>query len=313
MSSNVALETFVKDKLRRIEFLKKLGLLDLNLAWPETVGSSADKVDYIKKNPKSINQMYGESDLSKLPIFQGGFINFGYWSNAISNYKKLTVKQRIEASKEMYRIVGDLAEISKGKSILDIGCGLGYGSEFFSRNYHPKWVIGLDISEAQVDRAKECHVLGINADQLRFTIGEAESMPFTDASFDCVVSVEAAQHFVSISAFAKEASRILKPGGKLVLASFFPKNKEGLNILNAVVPDYHIHGSQYTTEEVHEELSAYMRKVKISSIGENVWHGFSRWLDRIGYQNQWSKIWLDLYTKGFIDYVIFEAIASEVF
>lgn len=298
-------------ELIRDQFLEKLGLSDLRLVWPENT-SSTQPVDYIKKNPNSLSQMYGDSDLSKLPIFQGGFINFGYWPNAFLENEKITTEQRIACSKEMYRVVGDLAGILKQHSILDIGCGLGYGSSFFLQQYQPKLVVGLDISSEQIARAKKYHATEICAGKLRFTIGEAESMPFTEGAFDCVLSVEAAQHFTSISAFSKEASRILKPGGQLVITSFFPTNKEGVEALNAIIPNYHIHGSQNTIMDIKKEISENMENVKVKSIGKNVWHGLSKWLDQIGYHNQWSKIWGALYEKNLIDYVIYEATSPIV-
>lgn len=298
---------FIKPDYLRNEALKRYGLSNLNLVWPENTIPS-QPVDYIKKNPKSISQMYGKSDLSKLPIFQGGFINFGYWPNSLLHKDKISVEERTACSKEMYKVVGDLAGILKKHSILDIGCGLGYGTAFFSEYYQPKLVVGLDISPEQIARAKVHHVAGISKGKLRFTLGEAESMPFTDNSFDCVLSIEAAQHFSSILDFSQEVSRILKPGGKLVITSFFPRNKEGKNALNAIIPDYHIHGSQHTIAAIQKEFEKYMENVKVASIGQNVWQGFSKWLDQIGYQHQWSKIWCALYEKGLIDYVIYQGV-----
>ncbi|MFT3742432.1 MAG: class I SAM-dependent methyltransferase [Gammaproteobacteria bacterium] len=299
-------------KPKRDAFLRKYGLHDLNLVWPQTVNSSQTEVDYVKKNPKSISQMYGESDLSKLPIFQGGFINFGYWPNPFFNDSKISIEQRIECSKELYRVIGNLAGILKHySSILEVGCGLGYGTALLSQQFQPKLAIGLDISPDQVARAKKCHVSGIKSGKLRFTIGEAESLPFADHSFDSVISVEAAQHFISMSSFSEEVSRILKPGGKLVMTSFFPANKEGVEALNAIIPDYHVHGSQHTIDEIQGKLATNMEGVKVKSIGENVWDGFAKWLDQIGYQHQWTKIWGALYEKGLIDYVIYEAEAPK--
>lgn len=286
--------------------LEKYGLSRfLDLKWPDVY--SQKKVDYIRKNPKSIRQMYGVHDLSKLPIFQGGFINFGYWPIPFFSDSEISIEQRIECSKEMYRVIGNLAKILKQNSLLDVGCGLGYGTALLSNHYQPKLVVGVDISADQIARAKNHQISGISSGKLRFTIGEAESLPFTDRSFDSIVSVQAAQHFLCINSFAKEARRIIKPGGKLVITSFFPKSKEGVETLNAIIPDYHIHGSQNTIPDIENNLSAYLEKVKVTSIGENVWHGFSKWLDQIGYQDQWSKIWCALYEKKLIDYVIYEA------
>jgi cyclopropane fatty-acyl-phospholipid synthase-like methyltransferase len=291
----------------RKKVLAKHGLSDLRLVWPDDISYSRE-IDYINKNPNSIKRMYGESDLSKLPIFQGGFINFGYWPTSLTlANKNISKEERITCSKQLYELIGNFAEILPEHSLLEIGCGLGYGSTFLSTHYDPRLIVGLDISPEQIARAKKYQVSGIEAGKLRFSLGEAESMPFTDNSFDSIVSIEAAQHFSSIEAFSKEASRILKPGGKLVFTSFFPATQEGLKVLDTILPDYHIHGSKNTIAEVEKKLSAHMECVTVSSIGKNVWDGFSKWLDQIGYQNQWSKIWYHLYKKKLIDYVIYQA------
>ena len=301
-SSAMAKES--KRVVRRNEALKKYGLSDLNLDWPKAARQK-ESVDYQIRNPRSIRQMYGNADLSQLPVFQGGFINFGYWPNSM--LEKITPQARIASSKEMYRLVGDMCDILKKSNVLDVGCGLGYGSSFISQNYLPKLVVGVDISSEQIARAKKHQISGVSSGDLRFTIGEAESLPFPNGSFDCIVSIEAAQHFSRINDFSKEISRILKPGGKCVVTSFFPTNQEGVDALNAIVPDYHIHGSQNTVEDVKKALAEHMTNVQVRSIGKNVWYGFSTWLDQIGYQHQWSKIWCALYEKGLIDYVIYES------
>lgn len=298
-------------RILRNEALKKYGLSHLDLRWPESV-DPPNEVDSIQKNAQSISQVYGEADLSKLPIFQGGFINLGYWPNSIPDSKEITVEQRIAYSKEMYRLVGDLVEVVKGHNVLDVGCGLAYGSSFLSQRYEPKLVVGLDASPDQIARARKHQAAGLKAGKLCLSLGEAEYMPFAENSFDCVVSVEAAQHFLPMNAFLKELPRVLKPGGKFVMASFFPTTQEGVEALNAIVPNYHLHGSQNTVKEVEEELAKHMESVKISNIGENVWHGFSKWLDQVGYNNQWQKIWGALYEKGLIDYVVYQANAPKI-
>lgn len=256
--------------------------------------------------------MYGEFDLSKLPVFKGGFINFGYWSDELSfTNKPISVMERITASMDLYKAVADRAEISEEHAVLEVGCGLGYGSAFLSNHYNPKLVVGLDISPDQIARAKQHQLRGLTSGKQRFALGEAEWMPFTDHSFDRILSIEAAQHFSSMEAFAKEVVRILKPGGKLVMTSFFPTSSEGVDAIEAIVPDYHVHGSKNTTEDVQKNLSMHMESVNMTSIGKNVWHGFSKWLDQIGFQTQWSKIWYYLYEKNLIDYVIYQATAPE--
>jgi hypothetical protein len=75
--------------LQREEALKRHGFSNLRLMWPKKT-RRAKYANYITTNPRSIKQMYGESDLSKLPIFRGGFINFGYWPNPLLNNEAIT-------------------------------------------------------------------------------------------------------------------------------------------------------------------------------------------------------------------------------
>lgn len=295
-----------QNEVLREEILRRYNLQGLDIEWPKAAGY-LEPVDYRGKNPNSIRQMYGDADLSALPIFQGGFINFGYWNESALNASSITQEQRAAASEAMYKVVGDLCGIMKQHSVLDVGSGLGYGTSLISGLYSPKITVGLDVSPDQIARAKKYQIVGVKNGKLRFALGEAESMPFPENSFDCVLCVEAAQHFFSISEFSKEVSRILKPGGKCVVTSFFPTNDEGVEALNAIVPDYHIHGSQHTVNEVKLAFENHMENVQVRSVGSNVWHGFSRWLDQLGYHHQWSKIWCALYEKGLIDYVIYES------
>ena len=100
--------------------------------------------------------------------------------------------------------------------VLEIGCGTG----FFLLNLAQAGVVGrawcTDISEGMVAQAVENgRRLGIHVEG---QVADAESLPFPDASFDLVLGHAVVHHLPDLPAAFAEARRVLKPGGRLVIA-----------------------------------------------------------------------------------------------
>jgi len=294
-------------KGNRDYFLKRIGLDEKDITWPESSKNDTN-VDYWKKNPSDIKGMYGKGDLSKLPVFKGGYINFGFWQDL--NDTNFDTTHRTQASELLYREIAEMAHLNKESAIVDVGCGIGFGTQYIMTNYRPKVLVGLDFTPQQISKAKKYHkdVLASFADErFKFIVGDAMQMPFPDDSFSHVISVEAVQHFPSLKKFIAESHRILKPGGRLVFTTFFPVSSEGREAVKTLVPDYTIHCSDTLAVDVVSDLEKSFKQVKIQSIGERVWPGLEKWLKKIGYQNQWTMLWPALYKANYIDYFIFRA------
>jgi SAM-dependent methyltransferase len=101
----------------------------------------------------------------------------------------------------------------EGKDVLDIGCGLGGKSVAYAEA--GAQVIGVDIEQKNVAQSiafsRSC---GAPA---RFLAGDAERLPFGDASFDLVIANDSLEHFRDPAAAMYELARVLKPGGSLFL------------------------------------------------------------------------------------------------
>jgi ubiquinone/menaquinone biosynthesis C-methylase UbiE len=113
---------------------------------------------------------------------------------------------------------GDL----RGTDVLEVGCGRGGGSSFLSRYLGPRTVTGLDFSAKAVELCRRER----RAPGLRFVRGDAQAMPFPDASFDAVVNVESSHCYGSMETFLAEVARVLRPGGALYLADL--RGREGV-------------------------------------------------------------------------------------
>ena len=97
----------------------------------------------------------------------------------------------------------------KGEGVLDVGCGAGTFTWLLAPLF--KRVAGLDPKAARIEEAKATvKSKGIDAD---FRVGEAEKMPFADASFDVVVFSNSLHHIPGMDAAMAEAARVVKPGG----------------------------------------------------------------------------------------------------
>jgi len=107
-------------------------------------------------------------------------------------------------------------KINSGHKVLDIGCGTGRFTVPMAELGAK--VSGLDMSGAMLDVARgKLEAAGVSADLRE---GDMASMPFPDDSFDVVVSMLALMH-IPLGDRAKvfsEASRVLKPGGKLLIS-----------------------------------------------------------------------------------------------
>ncbi len=111
-----------------------------------------------------------------------------------------------------------LGPIHPGDAVLDIGCGAGLDTLLAARMAGPEGrVAGIDVTQAMIDKARaSLSILGLQ--NVIFQVAEAESLPFPDNDFDAVISNGVFNLTLDKEKALKEAHRVLKPGGRLLLA-----------------------------------------------------------------------------------------------
>lgn len=139
----------------------------------------------------------------------GIHLHHGYW--------KTGRETKEEAQEQLIRELVSRAEIKNGARILDVGCGLG-GTAIYLNKTLGAAATGITISQTQIEignnLAKES---GAN---VRLILMDAERLKIDD-SFDVVWSVEAIAHLNKKADFFRSSARLLKAGGKLVIADWF--------------------------------------------------------------------------------------------
>ncbi|WP_010587973.1 class I SAM-dependent methyltransferase [Schlesneria paludicola] len=137
--------------------------------------------------------------------FWGPFSGLNLLSNTANAQERLVVKAL------------NLLEIGVRDRVLDIACGRGKSSFIAQCLYPQSTVVGIDLVD---DHVQVAQTLFNRMDQLTYQVGNAQQLRFPDESFERVICIEAAFHFPDRAEFLRQAYRVLRPGGKLVVIDF---------------------------------------------------------------------------------------------
>lgn len=142
-------------------------------------------------------------------------------------------------------------ELRGAGRVLDVGCGTGYGSAILASQV--QHVVGIDASEQAVDRAQA----GRQMDNLEFAVMSATELDLPSASFDAAYSIQVIEHIEEVERHLSEIVRILRPGGKFVIATpnRLTYSPDGLQ------NPFHVR--EYDARELSSLLASYFEKVEI--------------------------------------------------
>src|SRR3954469_4537073 len=119
-----------------------------------------------------------------------------------------------------------IMNVGPSDRVLDLGCGSGWATRLVAKRFHPKKIVGIDISDEMVRRAAE-QSKGIA--NIEFLHGAAEKIPLPNSSIDKIVSIESFYYWPDQMTGLKEAKRVLAPGGKLfILINLYKDNHYSL-------------------------------------------------------------------------------------
>lgn len=136
---------------------------------------------------------------------------FDSFANDYDNWYKSKLGNFVDTVEK--RLIEDMAGFKAGEKVLDLGSGTGNYSLWLTTKGLK--VTGLDQSRAMMNIAKEKAVEGNLA--IDWVEADATQLPFSNESFDLVLSVTAIEFMDDIEAVLKEAIRVLKPNGRLVI------------------------------------------------------------------------------------------------
>jgi ubiquinone/menaquinone biosynthesis C-methylase UbiE len=139
---------------------------------------------------------------------------------------------------EHYARYAFATRLSRGRRVLDVGCGNGYGTTELAQS--AATVIGLDVAADVVAAADKLYA----RPNVRFLPGSAAQLPFRDGIFDLVVAFEVIEHLADWADLIREARRVLAPGGQLIVSTpnkaFYTDSRGG-----AGANPFHVHEFEY--------------------------------------------------------------------
>jgi tocopherol O-methyltransferase len=203
LNHEVALTAIARFRLRRIG-----AVLSIENASDHTLGSR-------NSHNKEVADYYYHTLIGYLMMWtsrENLALHFGYYDgNPLSH---------TDALLRANNVLADAVGIMPGERVLDAGCGLG-GSSFWLATYRRAIVAGIALGPDQIILATREANRRQLAGKCMFLVADFHRLPFPNECFDVVWAQESLCHSSTKSAFFQEAYRILRPGGRIVVADFF--------------------------------------------------------------------------------------------
>jgi len=146
------------------------------------------------------------------------------------------------------------ARLCRRKRVLDVACGLGYGSAELARTAAS--VCAIDIAlEALLEARQRYH-----APNLAFLAASATELPFPDSSFDLIVAFEVIEHLKDWDRLLAEARRLLAPGGQLIIST---PNRSYYAETRRLAGPNPFHVKEFDYAEFRQALSSHFSSVTL--------------------------------------------------
>jgi 2-polyprenyl-3-methyl-5-hydroxy-6-metoxy-1,4-benzoquinol methylase len=140
------------------------------------------------------------------------------------------------------------ARLCRHQTVIDLGCGLGYGSAILAGV--AAQVTGVGIAAEAIAEADG----GYRRDNLKFEVASVSSLPFADGDFEAGVCFEVIEHLEDYRSMLREARRVIAPGGQLIVST--PNELYYAESRRASGPNP-FHAREFTFEAFRDALAEY--------------------------------------------------------
>lgn len=167
-----------------------------------------------------VEKKYEEQIIEYYETTEASYIDGWDLNNSFAmhyGYKDNTTKTFGDTLLRMNTVLAKLAKIKATDIVLDAGCGIGGSSLYLAKNIGCK-CIGITLSEKQAAKANRIAITLNRHHLVDFKVMSYMQTSFADESFDVVWGLESICYAENKETFIKEAFRLLKKGGRLIIA-----------------------------------------------------------------------------------------------
>lgn len=160
-----------------------------------------------------------------------------------------TIKNMNENHRDISEFAFECIDVNENDKILDIGCGGGVNIEKFLKLTNSN-VDGLDYSEVSVNASINQNKKAVNDGRCSIVQADVTDMPINDEEYDLVSAFETIYFWPDIANTFKEVARIVKSGGKFMIAQGTDGNHPDDELWLSTVEGMHV----YTAPELEKYL-----------------------------------------------------------
>lgn len=185
----------------------------------------------------------------------------------------------------------------KGKVLLEVGCGNGVQTNYIFEKYTPAHFKAIDLNADNIEIAKE-EAKKKGLEGVEFCVDDALTLASVeDNSVDFLINIESIFHYPEKADFFKQAYRVLKPGGSIVIADILTTNTKENRLKNSWKRKMSYH--HWPLESYKRALpEANFQALRYSDITQEVIQGFNcykRWLRDMEKRHFAEDLFLKLY------------------
>ena len=187
--------------------------------------------------------------------------------------------------------LGRMIGLNPASRVLDVACGKGTTAVFLAKEFGGE-VVGIDYGDQSVAAAQTLAQAEHVDARVQFERSDAETLPFTNESFDAVICECAFCTFPDKAKTAREFFRVLRPGGRVGLSDLtrcevLPKDLDGLLAWIACIGDAQT-AERYSTylrggglsvdsiEKHNDALTEMVEKVRMKLLGAEIMTGLNK-------------------------------------
>jgi tocopherol O-methyltransferase len=191
-------------------------------------------------------------------------LHLGYWD-------KDTLTNRQALWNMNYQIARH-AQITNSDYVLDAGCGVGGTSIFLANNIGCK-VQGISLSPSQIENANKNKQTLDTKNLTTFTCQSYYDTNFEANTFDVIIAVESALYSEPKDKFLKESFRILKPGGRIIIADWYfraPKNESETYNIDKFAETWAVENFIFEEDYCNDLTNIGFKNILLDDVSENV-------------------------------------------